>query len=610
MSTKISGSKYAAMYGPTTGDKVRLADTSLVIEVEKDYTTYGDEVKFGGGKTIRDGMGQSVKTCSKDGDLDLVITNALIVDSTGIVKADIGIKDGKIAGIGKAGNPDIMDGVTPGMTVGASTEALAGEGMIVTAGGIDTHIHFISPQQIDCALYSGVTTMIGGGTGPADGTNATTCTPGPWNLKMMLKAAEEYPMNLGFLGKGNCSDEAPLIEQVKAGAMGLKIHEDWGATPAVINHCLNVADEYDVQVAIHTDTLNEGGCVEDTLAAIGGRTIHTYHTEGAGGGHAPDIIRAAAAPNVLPSSTNPTMPYTVNTLDEHLDMLMVCHHLDKRIPEDVAFADSRIRPETIAAEDVLHDMGIFSMMSSDSQAMGRVGEVITRTWQTASKMKDERGALPEDAGHDNDNFRVKRYISKYTINPAITHGISQYVGSVEEGKFADLVPSLVYNLSFFCFASIAAFICPSKKFSVISIWLICPSVSVFPNNFDNIFKTFLSSSFKLLFVSSTACSQATSAVVFSIFSSAFLNICPIFLFELLDISLKISGIGSYVNFILFFNMFNVFFISSNSCNLYTYLFDINFPIILENTKIKNNIKYLIICILIYLVLSIFSIIFI
>ena len=431
MSVKISGEKYAMMYGPTTGDKVRLADTSLVVEVEKDYTTYGDEVKFGGGKTIRDGMGQSVKTCSRDGDLDLVITNALIVDTTGIIKADIGIKDGKIAGIGKAGNPDIMDGVTPGMTVGASTEALAGEGMIVTAGGIDTHIHFISPQQIDCALYSGVTTMIGGGTGPADGTNATTCTPGPWNLRMMLKAAEEYPMNLGFLGKGNCSDEAPLIEQVKAGAMGLKIHEDWGATPAVIDHCLNVADEYDVQVAIHTDTLNEGGCVEDTLAAIGGRTIHTYHTEGAGGGHAPDIIRAAAAGNVLPSSTNPTMPYTVNTLDEHLDMLMVCHHLDKKIPEDVAFADSRIRPETIAAEDVLHDMGIFSMMSSDSQAMGRVGEVITRTWQTASKMKDERGALPEDEGKGNDNFRVKRYIAKYTINPAITHGIADYVGSVE-----------------------------------------------------------------------------------------------------------------------------------------------------------------------------------
>lgn len=381
MSVKISGSKYAAMYGPTVGDKVHLADTSLVIEVEKDYTTYGDEVKFGGGKSIRDGMGQSVKTCSRDGDLDLVITNALIVDATGIVKADIGIKDGKI-----------------------------------------------------------------GGTGPADGTNATTCTPGPWNLRMMLKAAEEYPMNLGFLGKGNCSDEAPLIEQVKAGAMGLKIHEDWGATPAVINHCLNVADEFDVQVAIHTDTLNEGGCVEDTLAAIGGRTIHTYHTEGAGGGHAPDIIRAAAAPNVLPSSTNPTMPYTVNTLDEHLDMLMVCHHLDKHIPEDVAFADSRIRPETIAAEDVLHDMGIFSMMSSDSQAMGRVGEVITRTWQTASKMKDERGALPEDAGHENDNFRVKRYIAKYTINPAITHGISEYVGSVEKGKFADLV---LWNPAFF-----------------------------------------------------------------------------------------------------------------------------------------------------------------
>ena len=446
MSVKISGEKYAMMYGPTVGDKVRLADTSLVIEVEKDYTTYGDEVKFGGGKTIRDGMGQSVKTCSRDGDLDLVITNALIVDATGIVKADIGIKDGKIVGVGKAGNPDIMDGVTPGMTVGASTEALAGEGMIVTAGGIDTHIHFISPQQIDCALYSGVTTMIGGGTGPADGTNATTCTPGPWNLKMMLKAAEEYPMNLGFLGKGNCSDEAPLIEQVKAGAMGLKIHEDWGATPAVIDHCLNVADEYDVQVAIHTDTLNEGGCVEDTLAAIGGRTIHTYHTEGAGGGHAPDIIRAAAAGNVLPSSTNPTMPYTVNTLDEHLDMLMVCHHLDKKIPEDVAFADSRIRPETIAAEDVLHDMGIFSMMSSDSQAMGRVGEVITRTWQTASKMKDERGALPEDEGKGNDNFRVKRYIAKYTINPAITHGISSYVGSVEEGKLADLV---LWNPAFF-----------------------------------------------------------------------------------------------------------------------------------------------------------------
>jgi len=446
MSFKISGSKYAAMYGPTTGDKVRLADTSLIIEVEKDYTVYGDEAKFGGGKTLRDGMGQSVKTMSSDGNLDMVITNALIVDYTGIIKADIGIKDGKIHAIGKAGNPDIMDGVTPGMTVGASTEALAGEGLIVTAGGIDTHIHFIDPGQIDVALYSGVTTMIGGGTGPADGTKATTCTPGPWNIKMMLKAADEYPINLGFLGKGNCSDEKPLIEQIEAGAMGLKIHEDWGATPASIDHCLNAADEYDVQVAIHTDTLNEGGCVEDTLAAMKGRTIHTYHTEGAGGGHAPDIIKAAAADNVLPSSTNPTMPYTVNTLDEHLDMLMVCHHLDKKIPEDVAFADSRIRPETIAAEDVLHDMGIFSMMSSDSQAMGRVGEVITRTWQAASKMKDERGALPEDAGNNNDNFRVKRYISKYTINPAITHGISQYVGSVEPGKFADLV---VWHPAFF-----------------------------------------------------------------------------------------------------------------------------------------------------------------
>ena len=433
MSYKISGEKYAAMYGPTVGDKVRLADTDLIIEVEKDYTVYGDEVKFGGGKTIRDGMGQSVKTCSKDGDLDLVITNALILDYTGIVKADIGIKDGKIVGIGKAGNPGIMDGVTPGMTIGASTEALAGEGLIVTAGGIDSHIHFIAPQQIPCSLYSGVTTMIGGGTGPADGTNATTCTPGPWNIRMMLKAAEEYPMNLGFMGKGNCSDEKPLAEQIEAGAMGMKIHEDFGSTPAAIHHCLNVADEYDVQVAIHTDTLNEAGCVEDTLDAIGGRTIHTFHTEGAGGGHAPDIIRAAGAKNVLPSSTNPTMPFTVNTLDEHLDMLMVCHHLDKNIPEDIAFADSRIRPETIAAEDV------FSMMSSDSQAMGRPGEVITRTWQTAHKMKLERGPLPEDEGNGNDNFRAKRYVAKYTINPAITNGIADYVGSVEVGKFADLV---------------------------------------------------------------------------------------------------------------------------------------------------------------------------
>lgn len=445
MSFKMSSKDYAMMFGPTTGDKIRLADTNLLIEIEKDYTVYGDEIKFGGGKTIRDGMGQSVNTTSEDGDLDLVITNAVILDYNGIVKADIGIKDGKIKAIGKAGNPDIMDGVTEGMTVGASTEAIAGEGLIITAGGIDTHIHFICPDQIETALFSGVTTMIGGGTGPADGTNATTCTPGPWNMSRMLRAAEEYPMNLGFLGKGNCSSEKPLEEQVKAGAMGLKIHEDWGSTPAVIDRCLSVADKYDVQVAIHTDTLNEGGCVEDTIAAINGRTIHTYHTEGAGGGHAPDIIKAASFPNILPSSTNPTMPFTVNTLDEHLDMLMVCHHLDSKIPEDVAFADSRIRPETIAAEDILHDLGVFSMMSSDSQAMGRVGEVITRTWQTAHKMKEQRGKLPEEL-HENDNFRAKRYVAKYTINPAITHGISKYVGSVEEGKFADLI---IWNPAFF-----------------------------------------------------------------------------------------------------------------------------------------------------------------
>lgn len=445
MSFKMSSKDYSMMFGPTTGDKVRLADTNLLIEIEKDYTVYGDEIKFGGGKTIRDGMGQSVNTTSKDGDLDLVITNAVILDYTGIVKADIGIKDGKIKAIGKAGNPDIMDGVTEGMTVGASTEAIAGEGLIVTAGGIDTHIHFICPQQIDTALFSGVTTMIGGGTGPADGTNATTCTPGPWNLAKMLKAAEEYPINLGFLGKGNCSSEKPLEEQVKAGAIGLKLHEDWGSTPAAIDTCLKVADKYDVQVAIHTDTLNEGGCVEDTIEAIGGRTIHTYHTEGAGGGHAPDIIKIAAFKNILPSSTNPTMPFTVNTLDEHLDMLMVCHHLDNKIPEDVAFADSRIRPETIAAEDILHDLGVFSMMSSDSQAMGRIGEVITRTWQTADKMKSQRGKLPQD-NEENDNFRAKRYVAKYTINPAITHGISKYVGSVETGKFADLV---IWNPAFF-----------------------------------------------------------------------------------------------------------------------------------------------------------------
>lgn len=429
--------QYADMYGPTTGDRLRLGETSLLIEVEKDYTVYGDEAKFGGGKSLRDGMGQSCTVADCDCH-DTVITSALVVDSTGIYKADIGIKDGRICGIGKAGNPDIMDGVDTALVFGAGTEAIAGEGLILTAGGIDTHIHFISPTQIETALYSGITTMIGGGTGPADGTNATTCTPGKFNLEKMLEASEEYPMNLGYLGKGNSADYDTLAEQVKAGACGLKIHEDWGSTPSVINQALNVADDYDVQVSIHTDTLNEGGFVEDTLNAIGGRVIHTYHTEGAGGGHAPDIIRAAAFPNILPSSTNPTMPFTKNTIDEHLDMLMVCHQLDSKVPEDIAFADSRIRPETIAAEDVLHDMGIFSMMSSDSQAMGRVGEVITRTWQTASKMKDQRGALPEDNDR-NDNFRVKRYVSKYTINPAITHGISEYVGSVEIGKMADLV---------------------------------------------------------------------------------------------------------------------------------------------------------------------------
>ncbi|MBP2032333.1 urease subunit alpha [Clostridium algifaecis] len=438
MSFKISRRDYVNMYGPTTGDKIRLADTDLIVEVEKDYTVYGDECKFGGGKTLRDGMGQSARNIRDEGVLDLVITNALIIDYTGIYKADIGIKDGKIAGIGKAGNKDIMDGVDENMIVGASTEALAGEGLIVTAGGIDSHIHFISPQQIETALYSGITTMLGGGTGPADGTNATTCTTGSWYIQKMIESAEGFPMNLGFLGKGNCSTEETLSEQIEAGAIGLKLHEDWGSTPNAIDTCLNVADKYDVQVAIHTDTLNEGGFVEDTMNAIGGRTIHTYHTEGAGGGHAPDIMRAAAYPNVLPSSTNPTRPFTVNTIDEHLDMLMVCHHLDSKVPEDVAFADSRIRPETIAAEDILHDLGVFSMLSSDSQAMGRVGEVIMRTWQTADKMKKQRGFLKEEKG-ENDNFRVKRYISKYTINPAITHGISKYVGSVEIGKFADLV---------------------------------------------------------------------------------------------------------------------------------------------------------------------------
>ena len=436
---KINRVKYANMYGPTTGDKVRLGDTELIIEIEKDYTVYGDEAKFGGGKTIRDGMAQSATALRSEGVLDFVITSAMIIDHWGIVKADIGIKDGKIVGIGKAGNPDTMEGITPNMIIGASTEVHGGAGLIATAGGIDTHIHFICPQQIDHALFSGITTMIGGGTGPADGTSATTVTPGAWNIQKMLQAADAYPMNLGFFGKGNCASTAPLKEQIEAGALGLKIHEDWGSTTAVIDAALQVADELDVQVAIHTDTLNEGGFLEDTIAAINGRVIHTFHTEGAGGGHAPDIIKAAMYPNVLPSSTNPTRPYTINTIDEHLDMLMVCHHLDKSVPEDVAFADSRIRPETIAAEDILHDMGVFSMMSSDSQAMGRVAEVITRTWQTAHKMKIQRGSLPQDEGNGNDNFRVKRYISKYTINPAISHGISQYVGSIETNKLADIV---------------------------------------------------------------------------------------------------------------------------------------------------------------------------
>ncbi|ADU75501.1 urease subunit alpha [Acetivibrio thermocellus AD2] len=438
MSVKISGKDYAGMYGPTKGDRVRLADTDLIIEIEEDYTVYGDECKFGGGKSIRDGMGQSPSAARDDKVLDLVITNAIIFDTWGIVKGDIGIKDGKIAGIGKAGNPKVMSGVSEDLIIGASTEVIAGEGLIVTPGGIDTHIHFICPQQIETALFSGITTMIGGGTGPADGTNATTCTPGAFNIRKMLEAAEDFPVNLGFLGKGNASFETPLIEQIEAGAIGLKLHEDWGTTPKAIDTCLKVADLFDVQVAIHTDTLNEAGFVENTIAAIAGRTIHTYHTEGAGGGHAPDIIKIASRMNVLPSSTNPTMPFTVNTLDEHLDMLMVCHHLDSKVKEDVAFADSRIRPETIAAEDILHDMGVFSMMSSDSQAMGRVGEVIIRTWQTAHKMKLQRGALPgEKSGCD--NIRAKRYLAKYTINPAITHGISQYVGSLEKGKIADLV---------------------------------------------------------------------------------------------------------------------------------------------------------------------------
>jgi urease subunit alpha len=437
---KISRQTYAQMYGPTVGDKVRLADTDLIIEVEKDFTLYGEEVKFGGGKVIRDGMGQSQATRAQ-GAMDTVITNALVVDHSGIYKADIGLKEGRIAAIGKAGNPDTQNAVT--IIIGPSTEIIAGEGKILTAGGVDSHIHFIAPQQLEEALYSGITTMLGGGTGPAHGTLATTCT-GAWHLERMIEAADAFPMNLGFMGKGNASLAAPLEEMILAGACGLKLHEDWGTTPAAIDNCLSVADNYDVQVAIHTDTLNESGFVEATVAAFKGRTIHTFHTEGAGGGHAPDIIKVASLPNVLPSSTNPTRPYTINTVAEHMDMLMVCHHLSPRIAEDIAFAESRIRKETIAAEDILHDMGAFSMISSDSQAMGRVGEVIIRTWQTAHKMKQQRGELIGDSG--NDNTRVKRYIAKYTINPAIAHGLSHAVGSVEVGKRADLV---LWNPAFF-----------------------------------------------------------------------------------------------------------------------------------------------------------------
>lgn len=432
---KVSRAQYAGLYGPTVGDKIRLADTDLFIEIEKDFTRYGEEAVFGGGKVIRDGMGQS--TLPQSECMDTVITNAIVFDVTGIFKCDIGIKDGIIAALGKAGNPAIQSGVT--INIGASTEIIAGENLIVTAGGMDSHIHFIAPQQMDEAIASGITTMVGGGTGPATGTNATTCTPGAWHLRSMFLALDEAPVNIGLLGKGNGSNPSALAEQITAGACGLKLHEDWGSTPQAIDICLQVADEYDVQVAIHTDTLNEAGFVEDTLAAFGGRTIHTYHTEGAGGGHAPDIIKACALPNVLPSSTNPTRPYTINTIDEHLDMLMVCHHLNPRLPEDLAFADSRIRRETIAAEDILQDMGVLSMFSSDSQAMGRVGEVITRCWQTASKMKVQRGPLPEDEGSGNDNFRCRRYLAKYTLNPAITHGMSDLIGSISVGKLADLV---------------------------------------------------------------------------------------------------------------------------------------------------------------------------
>jgi urease subunit alpha len=434
MSYRMDRRAYAETYGPTVGDRIRLADTALIIEVEQDFTTYGDEVKFGGGKVIRDGMGQS-PISTAEGAVDTVITNALILDWWGIVKADIGLKGGKIHKIGKAGNPYIQDNID--IIIGPGTEAIAGEGMILTAGGIDAHIHFICPQQIETAIASGVTTMIGGGTGPATGTNATTCTPGAWHIWRMMQATDAFPLNFGFMGKGNSAQQPGLIEQVMAGVVGLKLHEDWGTTPAAIDTCLSVADDYDVQVAIHTDTLNESGFVEDTIAAFKGRTIHTYHTEGAGGGHAPDIIKVCGETNVLPSSTNPTRPYTVNTLEEHLDMLMVCHHLSRSIPEDVAFAESRIRRETIAAEDILHDLGAFSMIASDSQAMGRVGEVVIRTWQTAHKMKVQRGPLPEDSDR-NDNYRAKRYVAKYTINPAITHGVSHHIGSVEEGKLADL----------------------------------------------------------------------------------------------------------------------------------------------------------------------------
>ncbi|MBX6763610.1 MAG: urease subunit alpha [Rubrobacteraceae bacterium] len=456
--SRLSRRRYGQMFGPTTGDRVRLADTGLVVRVERDLTLAGEEAVFGGGKSVRDGMAQGTATRA-EGAMDLVITNALIVDHWGIVKADVGVRDGCVAAIGKAGNPDTMDGVN--VEIGASTEVIAGEGRILTAGGIDSHIHFISPQQAECAIASGVTTMIGGGTGPATGTNATTCTPGAWNIARMLQAVEGLPLNFGFLGKGNSSNPEALEEQIRAGACGLKLHEDWGSTPQAIRTCLSVADEMDVQVAIHTDTLNESGFVEDTVAAFEGRTIHTYHTEGAGGGHAPDIIRLCGEPNVLPSSTNPTRPYTVNTVDEHLDMLMVCHHLSRDVPEDVSFAESRIRAETIAAEDVLHDLGAISMMSSDSQAMGRVGEVWIRNWQTASKMRSQRGPLPEDDA-ESDNFRVRRYVAKCTINPAITHGISDHVGSIEVGKLADLVlwkpaffgvkPELVMKAGFIAYA--------------------------------------------------------------------------------------------------------------------------------------------------------------